>query len=148
MNSRAKVWSSLQPSTRHHQWWRDPMGTENVWLNMPQLTCLETMNSLPVSWVVNIIYVHSWCCNNNINIVVIIYCISQNIVSVLWYKYICMYSIYLTVILILKIFMSIYRFLRESIRWKMICALWTYAPQTLYSGKSNVSTLVERKEIF
>ena len=118
------------------------------WLNMPQPTCLETMNSLSISWVINIIYVHLRCSNKNISIVVIIYCISQYIVSTLWYKYICMHSIYLTVIFILRIFMSIYRFLRESIRWKMICALWAYAPQTLYSRKSNVSTLVERKEIF
>ena len=26
----------------------------------------------------------------------------------------------------------------------MICALWTYAPQTLYPGKYNVSTLTKR----
>ena len=65
------------------------------WLNMPQPTCLETMNSLSISWVVNIINVHLRCCNNNISIFVIIYCISQYIVSTLWYNtFVCILYIW------------------------------------------------------
>jgi hypothetical protein len=58
-------------------------------LSMPQPTCLETLTSLIISLVIDIFM--------SIFVVVIehIYCISQYIVSALWYEYDWMSSIYL-----------------------------------------------------